>query len=45
MKDETYNLRTTLDSKGSSCATLDKTSYPERKISTKKNVVVSFLVC
>ena len=45
MKSETYNLRTTLGSKGSSCTTLDKTSDLKREISTKKNVVVTFLVC
>ena len=39
MRGETYNLRTILESKGSSCTTLGKTSYPEREISTKKKML------
>ena len=39
MKGETYNLRTTLESKGYLCTTLDKTNYPEKEISTKNKIL------
>ena len=32
-------LRTTLESKGYLCTTLDKTNYPEKEISTKNKIL------